>query len=297
MTSSCRRPVAAATGGLALALSLGACAAATGGGPSPAPAAPEPVPTAAVIAPAPAMAPAGMSADEVFASASRYVWTLGAFRLGPDGRTLTPVGRGSAVAVSPDTLLTSCQNLQGADAAGLQRKGGAPQRATFRGPAPQEGVCVLKVPAPVADYARTRLYDDVRPFEKAYTIDSSASLDPTFGEGTVSGKQVTSHGAIIGTTAPVPRDTAGGGLFDADGVLIGITSALVRGGETLNAASAITPDLVAPAAPVAAAAPVAPTPAPALPSGVGGGDPLGTLLDEQASRLRDDPGAAPPAAP
>ena len=112
---------------------------------------------------------------------------------------------------------------------------------------------------------------------------------------------MTSRGPFLGTNAPVPKGASGGGLFDGQGRLVGIVSALVRGGEQLNAADAITSDLVPSAvaatpppsatgtastseAPAAAAAP-APQPAPASPAPPAGGDPLATLLNEQAGRF------------
>ena len=255
-------------------------------------------PTAAV--PAVSAPQAALSPDEIFATRSKSVWLLATFRLNADGKGLTPIGSGSAVAVTANTLLTSCQNLQGADVAGL-RQTGAVQRATFQGPAPPEGICRLTVADQLPDPAPTRTYDDVTLGERVYAIDRSRSPEPSFGEGTVAGKEVTSHGALLGTNAPVPKGASGGGLFDGQGRLVGIISALVRGGEQLNAADAITSDLVPSAvaatpppsatgtastseAPAAAAAP-APQPAPASPAPPAGGDPLATLLNEQAGRF------------
>src|SRR4051794_4947294 len=255
-------------------------------------------PTAAV--PAVSAPQAALSPDEIFATRSKAVWLLATFRLNADGKGLTPIGSGSAVAVTANTLLTSCQNLQGADVAGL-RQTGAVQRATFQSPAPPEGICRLTVADQLPDPAPTRTYDDVTLGERVYAIDRSRSPEPSFGEGTVAGKEVTSHGPFLGTNAPVPKGASGGGLFDGQGRLVGIVSALVRGGEQLNAADAITSDLVPSAvaatpppsatgtagtseAPAAAAAP-APQPAPASPAPPAGGDPLATLLNEQAGRF------------
>src|SRR3954452_5083492 len=292
---------------LVLALGLCACDAGMAGSGSGAPdaaavaasrRAQESSPTAAV--PAGSAPQVALSPDEIFATRSKSVWLLATFRLNADGKSLTPIGSGSAVAVTANTLLTSCQNLQGADVAGL-RQTGAVQRATFQGPAPPEGICRLTVADQLPDPAPTRTYDDVTLGERVYAIDRSRSPEPSFGEGTVAGKEVTSHGALLGTNAPVPKGVSGGGLFDGQGRLVGIVSALVRGGEQLNAADAITSDLAPSAvaatpppsatgtagtseAPAAAAAP-APQPAPASPASPAGGDPLATLLNEQAGRF------------
>ena len=175
-------------------------------------------PTAAV--PAVSAPQAALSPDEIFATRSKSVWLLATFRLNADGKGLTPIGSGSAVAVTANTLLTSCQNLQGADVAGL-RQTGAVQRATFQGPAPPEGICRLTVADQLPDPAPTRTYDDVTLGERVYAIDRSRSPEPSFGEGTVAGKEVTSHGALLGTNAPVPKGVSGGGLFDGQGRLVG----------------------------------------------------------------------------
>src|SRR3954447_3483226 len=288
---------------LVLALGLSSCdAGPSGSGPSASPDAAAVAASrraqensAASAAPAVPAPQSALSADEIFATRSKAVWLLATFRLNADGKSLTPIGSGSAVAVTANTRLPSCHNLQGADVAGL-RQTGAVQRATFQGPAPPEGICHLTVADQLPDPAPTRTYDDVTLGERVYAIDRSRSPEPSFGEGTVAGKEVTSRGPFLGTNAPVPKGASGGGLFDGQGRLIGIVSALVRGGEQLNAADAITSDLVPSAvaatpppsatgtastseAPAAAATP-APQPAPASLAPPAGGDPPATLPHE-----------------
>ena len=142
---------------LILALGLCACAAdSTGSAPAVPPAAASGRPqegSAAPDVPAATSPQATLSPDEIFATRSKSVWLLATFRLNADGKGLTPIASGSAVAVTGKTLLTSCQNLQGADVVGL-RQTGAVLKAAFQGPAPQEGVCRVTVADQLPDPGR-----------------------------------------------------------------------------------------------------------------------------------------------
>ena len=84
----------------------------------------------------------------MFANASKSVWLLIGSQFAQQGGGLTPVTVGSAVAVSSTGLLTSCDNIQGADAVGI-KKAETVQRVVQHGPISPSGICVLVVTGPL----------------------------------------------------------------------------------------------------------------------------------------------------
>ena len=71
-----------------------------------------------------------------------------------------------------------------------------------------------------------------------FQIISFFDLENTLGEGIVSGLRKRRDVDLVQTTAPISPGSSGGGLFDASGNLIGITTFLLRDGQNLNFAIA-----------------------------------------------------------
>ena len=99
-------------------------------------------------------------------------------------------------------------------------------------------VCVLEVKGKIwRDTNRI----DIRPSstlavgEKVYAIGAPEGLELSMSEGIISGLRKDESGALlVQTTAPISHGSSGGGLFDAQGRLIGITTFTVREGQNLN---------------------------------------------------------------
>jgi tetratricopeptide (TPR) repeat protein len=70
--------------------------------------------------------------------------------------------------------------------------------------------------------------------ERVYAIGAPEGLELTLSEGLVSGLRDNEGVRIIQTTAPVSAGSSGGGLFDAQGRLVGITTFIVAEGQNLN---------------------------------------------------------------
>ena len=66
------------------------------------------------------------------------------------------------------------------------------------------------------------------------TIGNPRRLERTLGNGLVSGKRELQGERWIQFTAPISRGSSGGGLFDAQGNLIGITSLSMRDAQGIN---------------------------------------------------------------
>jgi len=70
--------------------------------------------------------------------------------------------------------------------------------------------------------------------EKVYTMGSPSGLVNTLGEGIVSGLRQEDNINYVQTTAPISPGSSGGGLFDAKGNLVGITTFLLKNTQNLN---------------------------------------------------------------
>ena len=71
---------------------------------------------------------------------------------------------------------------------------------------------------------------------RVYAIGNPLGLDGTLSEGVVSGWPELDGVLYVQTTAPISPGSSGGPLLSADGTVIGIATASLRGGQNLNLA-------------------------------------------------------------
>jgi S1-C subfamily serine protease len=74
--------------------------------------------------------------------------------------------------------------------------------------------------------------------ERAYSVGTPSGLEQTLGEGLISGLREDKGIKLVQTSAPISPGSSGGGLFDASGNLIGITTFMLRETQSLNFAIA-----------------------------------------------------------
>jgi len=169
---------------------------------------------------------ADLRADEVFDKASGAVYVVNADRR-----------LGSAVAISDNELLTSC-HVTGdlAEVKIARAKDEMPAKVISRNVDADR--CVLRTDTKLAKWVTVRPYDDIKVGERAITIGTPQGLELTAAEGIVSSKRVYNQTRVVQTSAPISQGSSGGGLFDARGHLLGITTFYFRGGQNLNFAVA-----------------------------------------------------------
>lgn len=148
-----------------------------------------------------------------------------------------PGAQGSAVAVSERELLTNCHVLGARTEATLEHEG-RKTRARLVSANARADRCILQSDAPLARWVRVRPFADVKVGEPAYTIGAPKGLELTIAEGIVSSKRTADGDRIVQTSAPISSGSSGGGLFDAQGHLIGITTWMRRDAQNLNFAIA-----------------------------------------------------------
>jgi len=167
-----------------------------------------------------AAAAQALTPAELFAKVSPSIWKVVA--LDADG---LPLGQGSAVVVGPHTLVTNCHVLAKARRVLLKRDGpGLDARLSAWDV--QRDLCQLS--AEGVDAPAVRLGETARLAigQPAYAIGHPRGLDLTMSEGLVSSFRRNAEGQLllVQTSAAISGGSSGGGLFDEQGSLVGLTT-------------------------------------------------------------------------
>lgn len=221
---------------------------------------------------------ANESASEVFAIASPAVFGIGVMTTDDNARI------GSGVLVAPGKVATNYHVVANARAIYI-KQGDTTVEGVLEIADAKHDIALVSAPAltgrPITLNASLPLVG-----QNAYAIGSPRGLDLSLSVGIVSSLRPVPDGTLIQTTAAISQGSSGGGLFDAQGRLIGLTTAQVLEGQNLNFAipvswlqyvgisveavptpsqpAAITPTIAPPAPePAAAAEPPAAEDAPA----------------------------------
>jgi tetratricopeptide (TPR) repeat protein len=169
-----------------------------------------------------------LSSVELFQKLSPSVYVVES--LAQNGDTLMS---GSAVAVDRNFLITNCHVVQSGSFLRIKR-GTEKWSATLVEAAPDHDLCGLKPSglnlSPVDVLPSSKLATG----ERVYAIGAPEGLELTFSEGIVSALRDTEGVHMIQTSAPISPGSSGGGLFDAQGNLVGITTFYLKEGQSLN---------------------------------------------------------------
>ena len=205
---------------------------------------PSPLLRAAVLAAGLLLVPPAVwskSAKEVFRQAAPSVVVV--LALGRNGAT---TGQGSGVVVGRTEVVTNCHVVEDAAGIAVRQASDHTGETTWRMEASvlarndERDLCLLHVdqlsdpPAPAA--ARLGSAKTLSVGEEVYAIGAPRGLELSLSRGIVSqlrgvlGKR---RGPLIQTDAAISPGSSGGGLFNGDGELVGITT-FKRRGENLN---------------------------------------------------------------
>lgn len=175
-----------------------------------------------------ASARAEVSAEEVFAQASRSVVTIVSFAASGE-----PIGLGSGVVVARGRVVTNCHVLRGADSVGVAHQD-VGYEAQVADSMVSRDLCLLAVSnlrAPALTLGRA---EDLRVGQRVFALGAPHGLELTFSEGMVSSLRGGEALQLIQTSAPISPGSSGGALLARDGKLIGITTMGSREGQNLN---------------------------------------------------------------
>jgi len=142
--------------------------------------------------------------------------------------------QGSAVAVTANELVTNCHVLRGALKLTLKQGKQEWPASLVRADPASDRCTVTASDVTFQPVAGVRSYDSVEVGEAAYTLGSPVGLELTLSSGIVSGRREEDGRKYVQTTAPISSGSSGGGLFDARGNLIGVTTLVLVGRDHLN---------------------------------------------------------------
>lgn len=142
--------------------------------------------------------------------------------------------QGSAVAVTRDSAVTNCHVLELARGI-VVKQGGQEWQATLVESDPAKDRCILQVKGTTLTPVQgVRPFADLKVGEPLYTLGAPSGLDLTLTDGILSARREDGGVRYVQTTAPISPGSSGGGLFDAHGNLVGITTLVVVGEKHLN---------------------------------------------------------------
>lgn len=152
--------------------------------------------------------------------------------LNMDGKGKTH-GLGSGVILPDRDVVTNCHVVKGAGSLKV-RIGKQEYPATLRHSDWDRDVCSLSVsgvsaPAVVIGSTKT-----LKVGAKVYAIGAPKGLELTLSDGIVSSLREVDGGQYIQTTAAISPGSSGGGLFDENGALVGLTTFYLAEGQNLN---------------------------------------------------------------
>lgn len=183
-------------------------------------------PTQAPATPAPSGV--ALSPEQLFAQASLSVVRINVVN---DGGV--EMGHGSGVVIDRGEVITNCHVA----------KAGPRLKAKYQGKQydasilindERHDLCKLSVMGLDAPPVSIGKVAGVHIGQKVYAIGSPQGLDLTLSDGMVSSLRESEEGTYIQTSAPISPGSSGGGLFNEQGVLIGIVTFQMRTGQNLN---------------------------------------------------------------
>jgi hypothetical protein len=146
----------------------------------------------------------------------------------------TGYNQGSGVAITDHILITNCHVVAGRPQISVTQGGGT-HRATLVYADAGGDRCFLRVDGVALHPIQgVRKLDSVRIGETVYSLGAPIGLERSFGDGIVSGLRQWEGVRIVQNSAPTWHGSSGGGLFDARGNLVGITTAISSITANLN---------------------------------------------------------------
>jgi len=143
------------------------------------------------------------------------------------------VGKGSAVAVAPGEVVTNRHVIENGLSFRL-RRGNQTWPATISHIDPDHDLCQLEAQGLTAAPVPVRPSATLAVGERVYAIGSPEGLELTLSEGLISGLREDENARLIQTSAAISPGSSGGGLFDSQGRLVGITTFYLKEGQNLN---------------------------------------------------------------
>lgn len=176
--------------------------------------------TAAIILSIPSLVFA-LSAEDVYKKVNQSVYTIYTVNY----YEKKPVSLGSAIAVTDHILATNCHVALTGNYLGIMVNNDFKLGTLFFRD-PSRDICFVEVPGISFNPVKIRDSKDVKVGEAVYAIGNPEGLEKSISQGIISNKRKDRGGYVLQTDASVSFGSSGGGLFDQNGNLIGITNSI-----------------------------------------------------------------------
>ncbi len=144
------------------------------------------------------------------------------------------IGQGSGVVIGAGQVITNCQIAQKGKSLQV-RQSGKTFKATLQYVDPDRDLCQLSVPDLKAPPVTLGTAKKLSVGQRVYAIGAPQGLELTLRAGLISSLRPYEGSQYIQTSAAISPGSSGGGLFDDQGQLVGITSFQFIEGQNLNA--------------------------------------------------------------
>lgn len=181
-----------------------------------------------------AAAPKAMTPVELYAAVSPSVFMVVALSTTDE----SAVSQGSAVAITEDLALTNCHVLAGMNVVGAIFNED-PIEFNLVAANTDTDVCVLSSPVTLDPIDQFRSFSSLHIGERVFAIGSPLALTNSLSDGLVSGLRHGPEAKLIQTSAAISSGSSGGGLFDEQGRLVGVTTFTYEDSENLNFAVSV----------------------------------------------------------
>jgi len=163
-----------------------------------------------------------LTPEQVFEKVSPSVWAVRAL-----DSTERPFGFGSGVVIGPGRMVTNCHVLAKAKYVQVKRESSIFE-ATLEHADVERDLCTLAISGLAAPAVVIGGLADLKVGQRVYAIGNPVKLALTLSEGLVSGlRSEVPTLPPIQTSAAISPGSSGGGLFDMEGRLVGITTLIV----------------------------------------------------------------------
>ncbi|WP_420992365.1 S1C family serine protease [Cupriavidus sp. 30B13] len=145
------------------------------------------------------------------------------------------IGLGSSVVIGPEALVTNCHVLRNGKAIAIRRENTAHSARLLHADVERD-LCILQARGLAAPAVKIAPLASLRVGQKVYAIGAPRGYELTLSDGLLSSLNKDAAGRVVRlqTTAPISPGSSGGGLFDTDGQLIGITYLMRADAQNLN---------------------------------------------------------------
>lgn len=162
-----------------------------------------------------------LNAQEVYDKVNRSVYTLYTVNF----YDKKPESLGSAIAVTDHILATNCHVALTGNYLGIVINNEFKLGTLFFRDTNRD-ICFVEVPGIKFTPVKIRDSKDVKVGEAVYAVGNPEGLEKSISQGIISNKRQDRGGFVLQTDAVVSFGSSGGGLFDQNGLLVGITNSV-----------------------------------------------------------------------